>query len=208
MNIGKDKQEIQLVNKTTKSIRNNMVKVYDTKTIEEEKREVKMAEVRTIDPYVSQAVKCTLTGKDLTGYAMVEQLDRDKEVYVETQLVTIRKYKPKAKAKCLQKCSDSHASNCPTQEYYYAYVMVFNARNKPVLITQEMVVGKYELMDEAEKDLEVIETREKKEDKTKEKVTMRVDLKPKKKVREIEKIAKDIKSTTEKKVKVTKPSSV
>ena len=206
MYIGENQHEVQLVERTTKCIANNMIKVYDTKETKKEKREVKMAEVRTLDPYVSQAVKCTLTGKDLTEHAVVEQLDISKEIYVESQLITVRKHTPKAKAQCLQRCNSSHASNCPTQEYHYAYVMIFNASNRPVLMTEENVIGKYELMTEADKDLEVSEKRETVAKGSKEKITVRVDLKQKKKIEKgAEGLSKDVKRTKDKKVKVIKP---
>ena len=64
MTIGEQQQKLTLVKSSTKCISNTMVAVYDTKENKKEEKEAKIAEVRTIDPYVSLAVKCTLNGKE------------------------------------------------------------------------------------------------------------------------------------------------
>ena len=212
MTIGEEKQQLTLVKTSTKCIANNMVVIYDTvektKVEAKEDKVVKIAEVRTLDPYVSLAVKCTLEGDNLTGCAVVEQLDIEKDIYVESQLITIRKNTPKRKAKCLQRCNNTHASNCPTQAYYYAYIMIFNASDKSVLITEETTIGKFELVKEAEEDIEISEKTEKSKKKKHENVKFRVNLKQKQKpIRSTENITKGIEKAKEKGIKTIKKNT-
>ena len=42
----------------------------------------------------------------------------------------MKEFKTSGKSKCLQRCTDSCANTCPTRNYYYTHIMVFNATDK------------------------------------------------------------------------------
>merc|ERR1711888_338144 len=45
---------------------------------------------------------------------------------IEAQLVSVKEHKSNGKSKCLQRC----ANTCPTRNFYYTHIMVFNATDK------------------------------------------------------------------------------
>ena len=132
------------------SINNNVEEKEVLKTIyiceDDMKSIVKSDEVRRVEPYMSVVLKTILTGKDLPKQISIENSNYDGWL-IEPQLVTVGERFAKKGSKHAKICRNNNKlclDTCPTKNYKFAYVMVFNATNKPILIKRNEKLATFE----------------------------------------------------------------
>ena len=104
----------------------------------------KSCDYRRIDPWTGVVIRAALPGRNYPEHITAER-SNDRGLIVEAQLLTTRQNEPSARAKCKNTCtSDKCDFSCPTQDYYYAYILIHNTSKELVYLKPGQTVAEIE----------------------------------------------------------------
>ena len=159
------KKEVPLVKASEKIVTLNVVKaneVEKTKFVkstfigtEKEKKKpvIQSCEAKKIEPVFGSVIRVSLgqlPDRDWPQTAHVDYGEPGPGLVVEAQLVTVKKHQATTRSKHTRHCRpNSCVSFCPTKDYAYTHVYVFNGANETAYISPELKLGMVEPIWEA-----------------------------------------------------------
>ena len=95
----------------------------------------KSCDYKRIDPLTAVVVKASLPGSNYPEQVSTNRVENSGGILVESQLITTRRHEPRPGAKCNLDCTQQNcAHNCPRVHYWFAYMLVHNATNRPIYL--------------------------------------------------------------------------
>ena len=135
-----DKINIPLVKTSTKVFRRpNIYNIYVGKTPSKEEKVSfvsKCIDLKKVQPYMGQTVKLALPEFQWPKVAHIEYCEPRDGMIFESQVVTVKRNNPSAKAKHTNHCNKGQCVDyCPTKPFHYAYAIVYNSTPNTIYLT-------------------------------------------------------------------------